>query len=138
MKITNARFVKGVVRWEDLPDDERPEVAFIGRSNVGKSSLLNRLVAGRFFVASSASSTAAATHFFTFLGLALTNGQVFLGGDVHLLVFRLVFHFVVVFNRAILVEYQKLARRFELGRSSQRLATGDVQNQRSGLQGVGG
>src|SRR6516162_8366612 len=36
-------FVKGVVRIDDLPQDGRPEVAFGGRSNVGKSSLINAL-----------------------------------------------------------------------------------------------
>jgi GTP-binding protein len=36
-------FVKGVVGLEHLPDDDRPEVAFAGRSNVGKSSLINAL-----------------------------------------------------------------------------------------------
>jgi GTP-binding protein len=36
-------FVKGVVRVEDLPKDDRYEVAFAGRSNVGKSSLINAL-----------------------------------------------------------------------------------------------
>ncbi len=36
-------FVKGVTKIEDLPADDKPEVAFAGRSNVGKSSLINAL-----------------------------------------------------------------------------------------------
>ena len=36
-------FVRGVTRLEDLPHEEWPETAFAGRSNVGKSSLLNAL-----------------------------------------------------------------------------------------------
>ncbi len=36
-------FVRGVVSLKDLPNDNLPEVAFAGRSNVGKSSLLNAL-----------------------------------------------------------------------------------------------
>jgi GTP-binding protein len=44
MKIDDVRFEKGVTKWEHLPEDGLPEVAFIGRSNVGKSSLLNMLV----------------------------------------------------------------------------------------------
>ena len=44
MKITDVRFVKGASSWGDLMEDGWPEVAFIGRSNVGKSSLINMLV----------------------------------------------------------------------------------------------
>lgn len=44
MPHTDAQFVKGVADWKGLPRDGRPEVAFIGRSNVGKSSLVNALV----------------------------------------------------------------------------------------------
>jgi GTP-binding protein len=36
-------FVRGVARLPDLPDPKLPEIAFAGRSNVGKSSLLNSL-----------------------------------------------------------------------------------------------
>jgi len=36
-------FVLGVVAMEGLPDGDRAEIAFAGRSNVGKSSLLNAL-----------------------------------------------------------------------------------------------
>ena len=40
----SAIFVKGAVAVEGLPAGDRPEVAFAGRSNVGKSSLINALL----------------------------------------------------------------------------------------------
>ncbi len=44
MKVLTAQFLKSALRSEDYPRDRRPEIAFVGRSNVGKSSLLNRLL----------------------------------------------------------------------------------------------
>ena len=44
MKIISAEFVKSTVTRKDYPGEPLPEVAFAGRSNVGKSSLINTLL----------------------------------------------------------------------------------------------
>lgn len=41
MIIKSAQFVKSAQKWQDCPEPKFPEYAFIGRSNVGKSSLIN-------------------------------------------------------------------------------------------------
>jgi GTP-binding protein len=43
MDIRSAKFIKGVVGPEEVLEDEKPQIAFIGRSNVGKSSVINSL-----------------------------------------------------------------------------------------------
>lgn len=44
MQIKTATFIKSAVEIADFPPGEEPEVAFVGRSNVGKSSLINSLL----------------------------------------------------------------------------------------------
>lgn len=44
MKITSAEFLKSVYELQQLPGDVRPEIAFAGRSNVGKSSFINTIL----------------------------------------------------------------------------------------------
>ncbi len=43
IKITSAEFLQSVTDLHQLPKNELPEILFIGRSNVGKSSLLNKM-----------------------------------------------------------------------------------------------
>jgi len=43
MDVKKAEFIKSAVKPKDFPPAELPEVAFVGRSNVGKSSLINVL-----------------------------------------------------------------------------------------------
>ncbi|MBB6005750.1 ribosome biogenesis GTP-binding protein YihA/YsxC [Arcicella rosea] len=44
MKVTEAIFLQSNTEYEKCPKPDKPEYAFIGRSNVGKSSLINTIV----------------------------------------------------------------------------------------------
>ncbi|MFF2018648.1 ribosome biogenesis GTP-binding protein YihA/YsxC [Paenibacillus sp. NPDC058177] len=44
MKVNNAEFIISAVGPDQYPDDALPEIALAGRSNVGKSSLINRMI----------------------------------------------------------------------------------------------
>ena len=44
MVIKTAEFVKSSGKWQECPEATMPEYAFIGRSNVGKSSLINAML----------------------------------------------------------------------------------------------
>jgi GTP-binding protein len=45
MKVTNAEIVISAVSKTQYPNDQLPEIALAGRSNVGKSSFINKLIA---------------------------------------------------------------------------------------------
>jgi len=47
MRIKTAEFVKSGFKEADWPRESKPEIAFLGRSNVGKSSLINSLLSVR-------------------------------------------------------------------------------------------
>lgn len=40
---SGCKFIAGAMEYSQLPESDYPEVAFVGRSNVGKSSLINAL-----------------------------------------------------------------------------------------------
>jgi len=70
MHIKSAEFVTSAVKPDQYPPPELPEVAFAGRSNVGKSSLINKLVNRRSLVKTS--STPGRTQLINFF---LMNGD---------------------------------------------------------------
>lgn len=43
MNINKAEFVTSYANFKQIPKSDRPEIAFSGRSNVGKSSLINKI-----------------------------------------------------------------------------------------------
>jgi GTP-binding protein len=55
MKVTSAEFITSAVKRSDYPEELLPEVAFAGKSNVGKSSLINTLVNRKHLVRTSSS-----------------------------------------------------------------------------------
>jgi GTP-binding protein len=44
VKTLSASFLKGIVKHDPILEDGTPQIAFIGRSNVGKSSVINSLL----------------------------------------------------------------------------------------------
>ena len=70
MKVTSTEFIKSAFKEDDWPRDSRPEIAFMGRSNVGKSSLINSLL--RTHGLARTSSTPGRTQSLNFF---LINGQ---------------------------------------------------------------
>lgn len=73
-----TEFLKGVVAMSGLPEADRPEVCFAGRSNVGKSSLINALT-GRKGLAR-ASNTPGRTQEVNYFTLAASHYLVDLPG----------------------------------------------------------
>lgn len=74
MKIKSAEFVISSARVTQCPDHGKPEYAFIGRSNVGKSSLINMLTGRKSLAMTSATpgKTMLINHF------SVNSGQWFL------------------------------------------------------------
>jgi GTP-binding protein len=54
MEIKSAVFIKGIIGTDDIMQQKIPHVAFVGRSNVGKSSVINSLLDKKGLVKSSA------------------------------------------------------------------------------------
>ncbi len=53
MIVKSAEFITSAIKPQHYPPGDRPEIAFAGRSNVGKSSLINKLVNRRRLVKTS-------------------------------------------------------------------------------------
>ena len=53
MEIKNAEFICSNTEWKKCPKPDKPEYAFIGRSNVGKSSLINSITNQKYLAKTS-------------------------------------------------------------------------------------
>jgi GTP-binding protein len=78
MKIRSAEFVTSATKPSQYPPADLPEIAFAGRSNVGKSSLINTLVNRKHLVKTS--STPGRTQLLNFFNINDTVGFVDLPG----------------------------------------------------------
>lgn len=78
MQIKSAEFIKSATRPGHYPPEQHPEIAFAGRSNVGKSTLVNTLVGRKKLVRTS--STPGRTQLLNFFSINGTFSLVDLPG----------------------------------------------------------
>jgi GTP-binding protein len=71
LKLVNADFLTSAQRLDDSPSPDKAEVAFLGRSNVGKSSLLNSLTKRKNLAKSS--STPGKTQLINYFDITFKN-----------------------------------------------------------------
>lgn len=64
MKISKRFLLASAYHWEQMPEPQLPEFAFVGRSNVGKSSLINLLLGQRLARTSNTPGKTRLMHFY--------------------------------------------------------------------------
>src|SRR4051812_11511852 len=62
--MSKLQFLKSATKLSEFPRDERPEIAMVGRSNAGKSSVINTLAGGRLAKVSSTPGKTRLLNFF--------------------------------------------------------------------------
>ena len=62
MNYNNSEFLASYGLSRQLPDSDRPEIVFSGRSNVGKSSLLNKILGEERVIVSNLAGTTRQRH----------------------------------------------------------------------------
>ena len=72
IRISRAEFTAGAAKRDQIPPPTNPEIAFAGRSNVGKSSLLNMLLARKSLARTS--STPGCTRQINFFDVGVAGG----------------------------------------------------------------
>lgn len=115
MKPLIARFITSATHPDGFPREGPPEVAFLGRSNVGKSSLINSLLGQKL---AHVSSTPGRTRTINFIGLYGKPGQ----PDPELMLVDLPGYGYAKLSRSISAEWPKFIEPYLKHRGALQLA----------------
>jgi GTP-binding protein len=115
VKPVNAKFLTSAADPQAFPAQGPPEFAFLGRSNVGKSSLINSLLGQRV---AHVSSTPGRTRTINFIGIFARGGQ----GEPDMLLVDLPGYGYAKLSRAITAEWPKFIEPYLKDRPTLKLA----------------
>jgi GTP-binding protein len=115
MKAPIAKFMTAAVRPDAFPREGPPEFAFLGRSNVGKSSLINSLLGQKL---AHVSSTPGRTRSINFIGIYSKPGQ----PEPEFMLVDLPGYGYAKLSRSISAEWPKFIEPYLLDRSTLQLA----------------